>query len=386
MPRFHRGRRRRGHRCIDVGGRRPAVERPPRPRPGGGGRRVAAAAVRRDDPGTVAGGRLVGAGAAEHPGVRRCSGCCSGGARGTPAVPSRGPVPTRATSWRGSWPRGRTPAARRRRRPCRPSWPTSRWPPDDRPLVGATVRPAVDTAWRRTSYSSLSAAAAEPAQPGVGSEPEERPKEDEPELAALAERGHRTRRRPTRRAVADGRRCRSGRPSARWCTRCWSTPTRRRPTCARSCSARIARAAGPVAGRRRPGGARRRAGAGVRHARSGRWPAARRCATSRCATGSARWSSSCRCPAATCAATRPRAVTLGDVAPLLRAHLPAGDPLLPYADALAGPALGGQDLRGYLTGSVDVVLRVRTATRAATWSSTTRPTGSAGSPARAGRR
>ncbi|CAN5676841.1 exodeoxyribonuclease V subunit beta [soil metagenome] len=52
------------------------------------------------------------------------------------------------------------------------------------------------------------------------------------------------------------------------------------------------------------------------------------------------------------------AVTLGDVAPLLRRHLPAGDPLLPYADALAAPALGGQDLRGYLTGSVDVVLRV----------------------------
>jgi exodeoxyribonuclease V beta subunit len=51
-------------------------------------------------------------------------------------------------------------------------------------------------------------------------------------------------------------------------------------------------------------------------------------------------------------------VTLGDVAPLLRDHLPAGDPLLPYADALAVPALGDQDLRGYLTGSVDVVLRV----------------------------
>jgi exodeoxyribonuclease V beta subunit len=55
---------------------------------------------------------------------------------------------------------------------------------------------------------------------------------------------------------------------------------------------------------------------------------------------------------------RAEPVTLGDVAPLLRAHLPAGDPLLPYADALAAPALGGQDLRGYLSGSVDVVLRV----------------------------
>jgi exodeoxyribonuclease V beta subunit len=51
-------------------------------------------------------------------------------------------------------------------------------------------------------------------------------------------------------------------------------------------------------------------------------------------------------------------VRLGDLAPLLRRHLPVGDPLLPYADALADPALGGQDLRGYLTGSVDVVLRV----------------------------
>ena len=51
-------------------------------------------------------------------------------------------------------------------------------------------------------------------------------------------------------------------------------------------------------------------------------------------------------------------VRLGDVAPLLRRHLPAGDPLLPYAQTLAEPNLGGQDLRGYLTGSVDVVLRV----------------------------
>ena len=51
-------------------------------------------------------------------------------------------------------------------------------------------------------------------------------------------------------------------------------------------------------------------------------------------------------------------VRLGDVAPLLRAHLPAGDPLLAYADALDQPALGGQSLSGYLTGSVDVVLRL----------------------------
>jgi exodeoxyribonuclease V beta subunit len=53
------------------------------------------------------------------------------------------------------------------------------------------------------------------------------------------------------------------------------------------------------------------------------------------------------------------AVRLGDLAPLLRTHLPADDPVRPYATALDDPALGDQDLRGYLTGSIDVVLRLR---------------------------
>ncbi len=50
-------------------------------------------------------------------------------------------------------------------------------------------------------------------------------------------------------------------------------------------------------------------------------------------------------------------VRLGDLAPLLRRHLPADDPVGAYADALVGD-LAEQSLRGYLTGSVDVVLRV----------------------------
>ena len=54
-------------------------------------------------------------------------------------------------------------------------------------------------------------------------------------------------------------------------------------------------------------------------------------------------------------------VTLGDLAPLLRRHLPDGDPVRGFADALDRPELGGQSLRGYLTGSIDVVLRVRDA-------------------------
>ena len=50
---------------------------------------------------------------------------------------------------------------------------------------------------------------------------------------------------------------------------------------------------------------------------------------------------------------------VGDLAPLLERHLPEGDPVRAYAVPLRGP-LGDQPLRGYLTGSVDVVLRVPT--------------------------
>ncbi len=53
-------------------------------------------------------------------------------------------------------------------------------------------------------------------------------------------------------------------------------------------------------------------------------------------------------------------VHLREVAPLLAAHLPADDPLASYADQLSGP-LGDQSLRGYLSGSIDVVLRVPSA-------------------------
>jgi exodeoxyribonuclease V beta subunit len=53
-------------------------------------------------------------------------------------------------------------------------------------------------------------------------------------------------------------------------------------------------------------------------------------------------------------------LTLLDVASLLRHHLPADDPLVGYADRLADPTLLA-DLRGYLVGSVDLVVRTRAA-------------------------
>ena len=52
-------------------------------------------------------------------------------------------------------------------------------------------------------------------------------------------------------------------------------------------------------------------------------------------------------------------VRLGDAgAAAARGTCPTDDPLRAYADRLAAAALGDQSLRGYLTGSIDVVLRV----------------------------
>ena len=53
-------------------------------------------------------------------------------------------------------------------------------------------------------------------------------------------------------------------------------------------------------------------------------------------------------------------VTLGMVGPLLRRHLSPPDPLASYPNLLDDPALTSQILRGYLTGSIDAVLRIRT--------------------------
>ncbi len=51
--------------------------------------------------------------------------------------------------------------------------------------------------------------------------------------------------------------------------------------------------------------------------------------------------------------------TLTGIADVVRRHLSPDDPLARYPDLLGDPALGGQQLRGYLTGSLDAVLRMR---------------------------
>jgi len=54
----------------------------------------------------------------------------------------------------------------------------------------------------------------------------------------------------------------------------------------------------------------------------------------------------------------PPGLPLAAFATALRRHLPGTDPVRAYADRLESPSLGGQVLRGYLSGSIDVVLRV----------------------------
>jgi exodeoxyribonuclease V beta subunit len=56
--------------------------------------------------------------------------------------------------------------------------------------------------------------------------------------------------------------------------------------------------------------------------------------------------------------TRTPLITLAYVGRLLAEHLPADDPLGTYADRLSSGPLSAQSLKGYLTGSLDVVLRV----------------------------
>jgi exodeoxyribonuclease V beta subunit len=51
-------------------------------------------------------------------------------------------------------------------------------------------------------------------------------------------------------------------------------------------------------------------------------------------------------------------ISLFDVGEMLRAHLAADDPLAAYGARLCSDALGSQSLRGYLSGSIDAVLRL----------------------------
>ena len=170
------------------------------------------------------------------------------------------------------------------------------------------------------------------------------------------------RRRRRRPAVADGRPARrrdlrlAGARRARA-----RRPARARPA-RRARRRRSREQLALVAGRRRPRRAGRGAGAAAPHPAR---PAGARADARRhraAATGSASSTSRSRWPGATAPAQPTYAW------PRWRRCCartsPADDPLRAYADRLEQPPLGGQSLRGYLSGSIDVVLRVPRATAA----------------------
>ncbi|HSE07809.1 MAG TPA: UvrD-helicase domain-containing protein, partial [Nocardioidaceae bacterium] len=242
-----------------------------------------------------------------------------------------------------------------------PALPEVALPEDERPLSVRSFTRLVDTKWRRTSYTALSSVPldAEPSQSPVTSEPEDRPKDDEPDLSAL---------------LASVEAEVAAAPSAE----AVPSPMGGLPVGATfgSLVHAVLEHADPDAGDLRA--------ELLSHIDEQlvRWPVA--LDPDELADALVAVCDSPLGPLAGGATLREISlrdrlremefelplsggdergyptvpVTLGDVAPLLRAHLPEGDPLLGYADALAAPALGGQDLRGYLTGSVDVVLRV----------------------------
>ena len=239
--------------------------------------------------------------------------------------------------------------------------PDADLPDDTRPLTVRSFTREVDTSWRRTSYSSLSAAAADaapPPGPAATSEPEEPPRDDEADLAGvLATQSEGAAPAPdvpspmaglpvgatfgslvhavlehADPAAPDWRAELRAQVDEQWVR--WPVELDR-DELADALVAVCDSPLGPLAGDR----TLREIGLSDRlREMEFELPLS---------GGDLRTDAPSRAP-----------VVLGDLAPLLRAHLPEDDPLLPYADALADPALGGQHLRGYLTGSVDVVLRI----------------------------
>ncbi|HET6877365.1 MAG TPA: UvrD-helicase domain-containing protein [Jatrophihabitans sp.] len=233
-----------------------------------------------------------------------------------------------------------------------PPAPAVSWQRQAEPAAGlaaAVLGRGVDTWWRRTSYSALTAAAHE-AAPVIGSEPEVDEKDDEPPVAAPAGPGAELTEVPSPMAELPG--------GAAFGTLVHAVLELLDPAGGRlevelpaQVRAQLARfgpadldpdtvATGLLPALRTPLGelAGGRSLADI--------PAADRLAE-------LEFELPLR------GGDRPNGTSrLRELAPLLRAHLPVDDPLAPYAELLDAPVLGDAPLKGYLTGSIDAVLRV----------------------------
>ena len=214
--------------------------------------------------------------------------------------------------------------------------------PDEEPprLAAATFDRELDRLWRRTSYSDITAGAHEAR---VASEPEEAVLDDEPAEGSDEE------------IVADPALPLADIPGGvRFGTFVHSVFEVLDFAATDEEIADVVRevAAAAARGDRVGGGGRRRAAAGARDAaRAARRPAVRR---ARAPTGWTSSASSCRWPAA----TRPWARSRRARSRRCCARIsPADDPMAAYATRLSDPDLRAS-VRGYLTGSIDLVFRV----------------------------
>jgi len=231
-------------------------------------------------------------------------------------------------------------------------------PADERELEVRTFDRIVDTAWRRTSYSSLSAAGASHVEPAVGSEPETVPRDDEAIGATVVE--------PVETPPADAPRSPMadlpvGATFGSLVHAVLEHTDPAAPEHAGDLRAEIAaRVAEQLPNWPQEVDTEVLVDALVQVYASPLGPLVGEATLGTIAMSDRLCELDFEMPLAggDLARRRRTQVRLADVAPLLRAHLPEGDPVRGYADALADPGLGDQTLIGYLTGSIDVVLRV----------------------------
>ncbi|WP_421732974.1 UvrD-helicase domain-containing protein [Cellulomonas sp.] len=231
------------------------------------------------------------------------------------------------------------------------------WAPPASPaadLGAATLGRRPDVAWRRTSYSALTAAAHEPAagRERVGSEPEAPGVQDEPDVIALAGDDH-AGARDIPSPMAD---LPSGTTFGTFAHRVLELVDTGAPDLAAELAARCAEAGtgtllavapAAVASAMLPS----------LHTRLG--PLAGGLSLAAIGPRDRLAELEFELPLAGGDLGRGwDAGTLRDVAGLLRTHLPADDPFATYADRLDDRSLSAARLRGYLTGSIDAVLRV----------------------------
>ena len=209
----------------------------------GGGPRQHPADLRRADPGAVAGGGMVGADAKTNS-TAGCRGCCAAAATASPRCRTgarRDISDEDAWAVFARWEAAGGPAVEESVIAARVRGRKTRWPPSG--LAVRHFHRAIDTAWRRTSYSALVRGAEAVARVST-SEPEV----DRPRRRGRGSRRHGAGRRAGRRHPR-WRPCRRVRRSARWCTRCWRPPIPVAADLAAELEAAGATALGVVAGR-----------------------------------------------------------------------------------------------------------------------------------------